>query len=738
MAHTKRICILLSRLYKPACRQLLRGMLRQLRCTGYTAVVFQMNEDSGNAKIAQGELNLLHLLRFELFDGVIFAPYTFSKAYAKVIGSFLTENCSVPLVCVGNEESSGLRVWCDDRAEFAELVRHLIGVHGCKDILCLTGPAELAVSGSRYAGYCDAMQEAGLRVQDPVYGDFWTAAPAALAAEIAAGQRGMPDAIVCGNDIMAVSLCDALLSHGIAVPGQIRITGYDGDAESRVHVPSVTTYQTPQRQIGIQAACTLLEAVTGTAQIPCEHEQGQMLCRESCGCRNETVRQEPPDLLQMEHELLDDHLSATLHDTTTLNELIGGIYKTLYTFLPMSRFGTDNFYLCLCTDWDSSHAAADRQTYRTEGYADRMTFINHDRQEHYAAAELLPASVWTEYAGKTLVISAAHFMDRCFGCFCLALDGDVDVCGFNYVRFCREVCNGLELLRVRNDLCKLIFRKYIAQSRDDLTGLYLLDQCEQIWNQTAELAAFYGEDIYYAAISLGGLREAADEAGKAARDQIIVAFANLLTQCCTGREQAFRVSGEGFAVTGTGHDPAACLEKLTDTLNEHFRQYCLYTGVPYPLHLLHEGRIIPAMQPAPAETVFREIRGMLHSLAEKEETSAGGQIYYRELAALRRDIFLHPAEEWSMEICCRRLNISRSYFHRVYRSMFGVTLGQDVQQSRIHQAQVLLVSTDDSLQSIAAKCGYEYVNFMRTFKRIIGVTPVQYRRQRTGKDHAAE
>ena len=738
MAHTKRICILLSRLYKHAYRQLLRGMLDQLRIAGCTAVVFQMNEDCGNDKITQGELNLLHLIRFEHFDGVIFAPYTFSAAYAGTIGSFLTKNCTVPLVYVGIETGNYLRVWCDDRAEFAELVRHLIRVHHCRRILCLTGPAELPVAQNRCAGYRDAMQEAGLPADEPVYGDFWTVAPAQLAADIAAGRREMPDAIVCGNDVMALSLCDALLAHGIAVPEQIRITGYDGDVEGRVHVPSVTSYQTSQRQLGRDAACRLLEAVTGQPQTPCGQEDGLMLCRESCGCRNETVRKDPQNYLQLEQGLLDDHLSATLHDTATLYELVGGIYSTLYTFLPMERFGADNFYLCLCADWDSSHADTDRQTYRTEGYSDRMTFMNHDRQEHYAASELLPASVWEQYAGKTVLISAAHFLDRCFGCFCLALEGDVDVCGFNYVRFCREVCNALELLRVRNDLRKLIFRKYIAQSRDDLTGLYLLDQCEAVWKQAAELAAFYGEDIYLAAISLGGLREAADEAGKAARDQIIVAFANLLTQCCTGREQAFRVSSGGFAVIGMGREPEVCLEKLTNTLNEQFRQYYLYAGVPYPLHLLHAGKTVPAMQQMSAETVRSEIHGMLHSLREKAAAPAGGQIYYSELAALRRDIFLHPAEDWSMENCCRRLNVSRSYFHRVYRSMFGVTLGQDVQQSRIHQAQVLLVSTTDCLQSIAEQCGYEYVNFMRTFKRLIGVTPAQYRKQRTGLDSAAE
>ena len=66
----------------------------------------------------------------------------------------------------------------------------------------------------------------------------------------------------------------------------------------------------------------------------------------------------------------------------------------------------------------------------------------------------------------------------------------------------------------------------------------------------------------------------------------------------------------------------------------------------------------------------------------------------------------------------------------LYRQTFGITCINDVIESKIKLACDLLSSTNDTVSSIAAKCGYESdVHFMRQFKKMTGCTPSEYRKK---------
>ncbi|HOR22293.1 MAG TPA: AraC family transcriptional regulator, partial [Ruminococcus sp.] len=75
-----------------------------------------------------------------------------------------------------------------------------------------------------------------------------------------------------------------------------------------------------------------------------------------------------------------------------------------------------------------------------------------------------------------------------------------------------------------------------------------------------------------------------------------------------------------------------------------------------------------------------------------------------------------------------------AYFHRIYRQAFGVTLRQDVIESRLIAAAELLETTDLSVSAIAERCGYFSDSyFMRQFRLHKGCTPTEYRRRAAEK-----
>lgn len=66
----------------------------------------------------------------------------------------------------------------------------------------------------------------------------------------------------------------------------------------------------------------------------------------------------------------------------------------------------------------------------------------------------------------------------------------------------------------------------------------------------------------------------------------------------------------------------------------------------------------------------------------------------------------------------------------MFKEAFGENFGDFVQQLRINKAKRLLIESDISQQEIANLVGYSNsITFGRMFKRVVGMTPGEYRKQ---------
>jgi LacI family transcriptional regulator len=84
----------------------------------------------------------------------------------------------------------------------------------------------------------------------------------AVAAAIAGAP---PDALICYDDKLAFQLVDQLREHGITVPRDIAVVGFDDIPFARMANPRLTTVAQPSVEIGRRAAAMLLTAIrTGT------------------------------------------------------------------------------------------------------------------------------------------------------------------------------------------------------------------------------------------------------------------------------------------------------------------------------------------------------------------------------------------------------------------------------------------------------------------------------------------
>ncbi len=89
-----------------------------------------------------------------------------------------------------------------------------------------------------------------------------------------------------------------------------------------------------------------------------------------------------------------------------------------------------------------------------------------------------------------------------------------------------------------------------------------------------------------------------------------------------------------------------------------------------------------------------------------------------------------PSEDWNLEELAEVAGISRAAFAHKFKKITGDTPAHYLAKVRIQRAMDLLRTSSDGLESIAEQVGYsDSFIFSKAFKRIIGVSPKEFRKQ---------
>ncbi len=161
-----------------------------------------------------------------------------------------------PRLADGEEPPAHGVLRSDDAAGFEAGVRHLVE-RGYRR-LAFVGPGSGSSDALRRAAVADALSELGL---GPVLSidsgpDGWRDA-SAVAHAIA---EDPPDAIVCYDDKLALSVLDALRATSVRVPEDLAIVGFDGIPAAHQSRPRITTVNVPSIDLGRRAVEMLLAA----------------------------------------------------------------------------------------------------------------------------------------------------------------------------------------------------------------------------------------------------------------------------------------------------------------------------------------------------------------------------------------------------------------------------------------------------------------------------------------------
>ena len=101
----------------------------------------------------------------------------------------------------------------------------------------------------------------------------------------AALDAGLPDALVCANDEIALGARRAARHARIDLPNRMAITGWDDIPAAALVTPALTTVRQPMRELGATAAALLTERISAGRRTPRHVLLPTMpVYRASCGC----------------------------------------------------------------------------------------------------------------------------------------------------------------------------------------------------------------------------------------------------------------------------------------------------------------------------------------------------------------------------------------------------------------------------------------------------------------------
>ena len=123
--------------------------------------------------------------------------------------------------------------------------------------------------------------------------------------------------------------------------------------------------------------------------------------------------------------------------------------------------------------------------------------------------------------------------------------------------------------------------------------------------------------------------------------------------------------------------------------------------------------------------ILRAARAMLEDYAAGLRHSRANRPHIEKACAYIR---AHLAEDLSLERVCAAVFLSKSYLCQIFKSLLGCAFGEYVKQQRILRARTLLASTGQSIEEIAAACGFASPTYFATvFKSAVGMTPSAFR-----------
>lgn len=541
------------------------------------------------------EYDLIKYIDLSPFDGIIYdgEGYNVEGMADKVIAKLREAQC--PVVSISSYVEGFHNIEYDDGAGIRTMIEHFIDHHHFTKIGFMSGYLTHADARIRLKVFRDVMKEHGFPEDGAgmFEGDFWFLKGEA-AADYFLSLDERPEAIVCANDYMAISLTTALKKRGIKVPRDIAVSGFDGTIEGQEYLPHLSSVTRERTDIAEKSIKLIMDINAGR-----EHEKDlriipRAIFGQSCGCEELNYKDEAQNINRLYEsnrslyaDLYDAESSVLRLSKVTDISMLDDIFNNYF----------DNF--------------GDFSSFFLMSHMDRCGRLSHDSDYVAPTGKFAPV-IWIDkendckkgkniFDGSKMVpevnsdrphfyyLMSTHCADRMFG-YALIEMKDKDIFNEFYNLWMLNISVTLENILKTDRIGKLIGSLENLSIRDGLTGMLNRRGFDELSRESIH-SMDEKHTVCTMVIDMDGLKHINDEFGHHEGDRAIRTAADLITKCCDSGEIAGRAGGDEFYIFAPEYSDKK-LSRFTDRLNEFARRYNCNSNKPYRIELSYGAYLI--------------------------------------------------------------------------------------------------------------------------------------------------
>lgn len=571
----KIIAICTANFYTETSRNMVNAISRICKDNGFSVWVFnafsEFNYEEINDKAKESVFNLLEITQC---SAVVILTPTIQNVDTIHRIRIKAQALQVPVISYEMEMEGCNNILFDYVNAFSEEIEHLIEVHDCKHINMIAGRKNNAFSEERIRIFKDTLKRHNIDFSEKqiAYGDFWEFPAMRAMQSFIDDEDGMPDAVVCANDTMAMAACQVLKADGFSVPEDIIITGFDGIEVEKHHFPRLTTAVRDFEKAGELIIKTALDFYENgvikpnTIVVPIHNVYSQ-----SCGCPHEENR-DVNDIIKeyqakIETRTWDDYVLNNLSIREEAQGSFKGILKQYGESLALWNMSMYQLFILE----DSTYS------YDVHMKPENMLLAIHWEDGHFSVP-LKKESDWKQCYDRypIIVFSLVIEREQVFGYSATAYQYIDDTIAHRLFKFTNHIghmlsveANKERLHRLNEELQKKNAEIEEMSIRDPLTKIYNRRGFQQTLYQMVRNT--HKKYIMLASLDMDKLKHINDNYGHIDGDFAISSFAKVLSALCGKYDFCARFGGDEFvfvSFTDNRSKPEIFKEALYQKLDE--------------------------------------------------------------------------------------------------------------------------------------------------------------------------
>ena len=473
----------------------------------------------------------------------------------------------IPVITVDYEMEGCFNICLDYLSCFKRLVRHVIEGHHRHNPYFMAGFKGNSFSEERLDAFIEVLQENGMPVKPEHigYGDFWNVPARRICEKWLENTEDFPDAIICANDAMALTVINVLKEKGYRVPQDVIVTGFDGIDLIWYCIPHLTTGRVDQEKIAEQIISIIQETESDPNVAPRSVlVPFHIIIGESCGCKKMHIQTSNQHILDVytRMEMKQSHIERIFHIMTEMTEghSMMNVIKRFPECLPDMLTGGCQFFVnkqfCMQTDIPLPKGFSEDDILFLAGIKDGKMVIPLQKMKNHSI-EMIPETVLER--NSHILYLPLHWQEEVYGYLSLEC-GEQEL---DYEQLKDFMMAMSQILGTVKNQSKL-YEMYI---RDALTGLF--NRRGFYGELTRQMKVLEGQDcrIFMASVDLDQLKNINDTYGHSEGDVAIRAIADALSEAAGEKGICARFGGDEYV--------AICLwkaEEVPDDFVEIFEK----------------------------------------------------------------------------------------------------------------------------------------------------------------------